>query len=63
MRELADFAGALARGEMNRRLLSGQKGEIGVLTYSLNTMADSLSTLLHDSEKDQLPSCWRSSPA
>ena len=46
VRELAGFAEALARGEMGRRLMPGGIGEIGTLTSSLNTMADSLSGLL-----------------
>jgi len=53
VRELAGFAEALASGDMHRRLLPGPKGEIGVLTYSLNAMADSLSSLLAESQKDR----------
>jgi two-component system phosphate regulon sensor histidine kinase PhoR len=46
VRELAAFAEAIARGDMGKRLLPGSAGEIGTLTSSLNTMADSLSDLL-----------------
>jgi two-component system phosphate regulon sensor histidine kinase PhoR len=51
VRDLANFAEALARGDLHRRLLPGGKGEIGVLAHSLNAMADSITTLLNDSEK------------
>jgi len=53
VRELAGFAHALARGEMGRRLLNGGTGEIGTLTSSLNSMADSLSSLLSQLAKER----------
>jgi two-component system phosphate regulon sensor histidine kinase PhoR len=46
VRELASFAEAIARGQMNRRLLPESDGELAILSHSLNTMADSLSTLV-----------------
>ena len=53
VRELALFAEALARGEMNRRLMTGATGEIGTLTASLNTMADSLKGLVTQLAKER----------
>ncbi len=53
VRELAGFAQALARGEMGRRLMPGGVGEIGTLTSSLNTMADSLSGLVAQLAKER----------
>ena len=51
--ELRDFASALARGELNRRLLLSENGEIGHLAGALNTMADSLGRLLAQTDKDR----------
>ena len=51
--ELTDFARALARGELNRRLLPSENGEIGHLAAALNTMADSLGRLLAQTNKDR----------
>jgi two-component system phosphate regulon sensor histidine kinase PhoR len=53
VRELADFAHALTRGDMHRRLLPGGQGEIATLTTSLNAMADSITTLLDQAGKDR----------
>jgi len=53
VRELADFAHALAEGNMQRRLLSGGQGEIATLTASLNAMADSISALLDQTGKNR----------
>lgn len=51
--ELRDFASALARGQLNRRLLLSENGEIGHLARALNTMADSLGRLLAQTDKDR----------
>jgi two-component system phosphate regulon sensor histidine kinase PhoR len=51
--ELTDFASALARGELNRRLLPSENGEIGNLANALNTMADSLARLLGQTNKNR----------
>jgi two-component system phosphate regulon sensor histidine kinase PhoR len=51
--ELSDFAGALARGELNRRLIPSENGEIKHLAGALNTMADSLGRLLAQTNKDR----------
>ena len=51
--ELRDFASALARGQLNRRLLLSENGEIGHLAGALNTMADSLGRLLAQTDKDR----------
>ena len=51
--ELRDFASALARGQLNRRLLLPGNGEIGHLAGALNTMADSLGRLLAQTDKDR----------
>ncbi|MDB5333282.1 MAG: hypothetical protein JWP03_4433 [Phycisphaerales bacterium] len=46
VRELASFAEAISRGQMHRRLLPEADGELATLSTALNTMADSLSTLV-----------------
>jgi len=51
--ELTTFASALARGELNRRLLPSDNGEISHLAKALNTMADSLGRLLVQNSKDR----------
>ena len=51
--ELKEFAEALARGELNRRLLPSEGGEITHLAAALNTMADSLGRLLSQTSKDR----------
>ena len=51
--EITDFARALARGELNRRLLPSENGEIAHLAGALNTMADSLGRLLAQTTKDR----------
>ena len=51
--ELTSFASALARGELNRRLLTSENGEVRHLADALNTMADSLGGLLAQSNKNQ----------
>jgi two-component system phosphate regulon sensor histidine kinase PhoR len=51
--ELTHFADALARGELHRRTLRDEKGEIATLATSLNTMAESLSRLVEQTSKDK----------
>lgn len=51
--ELKEFAEALARGELNRRLLPSEGGEITNLAAALNTMADSLGRLISQTSKDR----------
>ena len=51
--ELTSFASALARGDLNQRLLVSDNGEIGRLAGALNTMAGSLGTLLAQTTKDR----------
>ena len=51
--ELSSFASGLARGELNRRLLLAEDGEVSHLARSLNTMADSLGGLLAQTQKDR----------
>ncbi len=53
MLELTDFAHALARGELGRRTLRPEKGEIATLATSLNSMADSLQRLLEQTTQDK----------
>ncbi len=43
---LTRFAGELARGDLDQRILKTEAGEIGTLTDALNSMADSLGRLL-----------------
>lgn len=56
MVELTGFADAVAQGDLNRRILRKEKGEIGTLAAALNSMAESLGRLLSEtaSEKAQL---------
>jgi two-component system phosphate regulon sensor histidine kinase PhoR len=51
--ELSEFAQALGRGELHRRLLLPGDGEIGQLAGTLNTMAESVSRLLGQTAKDR----------
>jgi two-component system phosphate regulon sensor histidine kinase PhoR len=51
--EITNFASALARGELNRRLMLTENGEIGHLARALNTMADSLGRLLARTNSDR----------
>ncbi|HEY7116596.1 MAG TPA: ATP-binding protein [Tepidisphaeraceae bacterium] len=51
--DLTHFADALSRGDLGRRTLREEKGEIATLASSLNTMAESLSRLLEQSNKDK----------
>ena len=51
--ELNRFAQTLASGNLGRRILVPQKGEVGSLAIALNSMADSLSHLLTQSAKDK----------
>jgi two-component system phosphate regulon sensor histidine kinase PhoR len=51
--DLTQFADALARGELSRRTFRDEEGEISTLATSLNTMAESLSRLLEQSNKDK----------
>ena len=51
--EISEFARALARGELTRRLLPSTDGEIGHLAAALNTMADSLGRLISQTTKDR----------
>ena len=53
VRELAAFADGLSRGELNRRFHPSGGGEIGTLTTSLNTMAESLSKLIRQTTNDR----------
>lgn len=53
VREVAAFANALSRGELNRRFHPSGGGEIGTLTTSLNTMAESLSELIEQTTNDR----------
>jgi two-component system phosphate regulon sensor histidine kinase PhoR len=51
--ELTNFAQALAEGQLNRRLLLADDGEISHLAGALNVMADSLGRLLEQNRKDR----------
>ena len=51
--DLTHFADALSRGELQRRTLRDEKGEIATLATSLNTMAESLSGLVEQTNKDK----------
>ena len=51
--ELTEFAQALSEGQLNRRLLLPQDGEISHLASALNLMADSLGRLLDQNQKDR----------
>jgi two-component system phosphate regulon sensor histidine kinase PhoR len=51
--QLNDFGTALAGGNLKSRILQPPAGEMGQLASSLNTMADSLSTLLAQTAKDK----------
>ena len=53
MLELTDFADALARGELNRRLLPAADGEIRQVASALNGMADSLGRVLNQTTRDR----------
>src|SRR5262249_8870598 len=50
--ELTRFAKALARGDLDRRILRAEEGEIGSLGTALNAMADSLSRLMAQTQRD-----------
>lgn len=49
--ELTEFARALARGQLESRILRSDKGELGVLAHSLNSMADSFTRLLEEARR------------
>jgi two-component system phosphate regulon sensor histidine kinase PhoR len=51
--ELTQFADALSHGNLSRRTLRAEKGEIATLATSLNTMAESLSRLVEQTNKDK----------
>jgi two-component system phosphate regulon sensor histidine kinase PhoR len=51
--ELSEFARALGRGELHRRLLLPDGGEISQLAGTLNTMAESVGKLLEQTSKDR----------
>jgi two-component system phosphate regulon sensor histidine kinase PhoR len=52
--DLTSFADALSRGDLHRRTLRpAEKGEIATLAISLNTMAESLSKLVAQTNKDK----------
>jgi two-component system phosphate regulon sensor histidine kinase PhoR len=51
--DLTNFANALSRGDLERRTLRAEKGEIAILATSLNTMAESLSRLIEQTSKDK----------
>jgi two-component system phosphate regulon sensor histidine kinase PhoR len=48
--ELTDVAEAIARGDLNRRSGSDERGEIGTLARATNTMADSIQQLVMQAE-------------
>jgi len=52
VRDVAAFANALSRGELNRRFHPSGGGEIGTLTTSLNSMAESLSRMIRQTTRD-----------
>jgi two-component system phosphate regulon sensor histidine kinase PhoR len=51
--DLTHFADALSRGDLARRTRRAEKGEISTLATSLNTMAESLSNLVEQTNKDK----------
>jgi two-component system phosphate regulon sensor histidine kinase PhoR len=51
--DLTHFADALSRGDLARRAYRDEKGEIATLATSLNTMAESLSSLIDQTNKDK----------
>src|SRR5690348_2428538 len=51
--ELSEFAQALARGELHRRLLLPEEGEISQLAGTLNSMAESVGNLLDQTTRDR----------
>ncbi|MDB5320949.1 MAG: hypothetical protein JWN40_2580 [Phycisphaerales bacterium] len=51
--DLTHFADALSRGDLARRTYRDEKGEIATLATSLNTMAESLSSLVDQANKDK----------
>lgn len=53
MVEITGFADAVARGRLDHRILRSDRGELGDLARSLNSMADSFARLLATAEKDK----------
>lgn len=53
MVEITGFADAVARGQLDHRILRSDHGELGDLARSLNSMADSFTRLLATAEKDK----------
>jgi two-component system phosphate regulon sensor histidine kinase PhoR len=51
--DLTRFADALSRGDLHRRTMRSETGEIATLATSLNTMAESLSRLVEQTNKDK----------
>ncbi len=51
--ELTELADALAHGQLSRRILSPQRGEMGTLARSLNSMADALGQLIAQTGNDR----------
>lgn len=51
--ELTQFAGALAAGDLERRILRNDTGEIGALAAALNSMADALRRLVAQTTRDR----------
>ena len=51
--ELTRFADALRQGDLSRRLLRKENGEIGTLTAALDSMADSLGRLIAQTRQDK----------
>ncbi|MGE5611829.1 MAG: ATP-binding protein [Bacillota bacterium] len=49
--QLTQVAQAIAQGDLHRRTLSDEKGEIGTLARATNTMADSIHRLLTQAEQ------------
>ena len=53
MVEITGFADAVARGQLDHRILRSDQGEMGDLARSLNSMADSFTRLLAAAERDK----------
>jgi len=51
--ELIQFADAIRHGNLSRRIIRPEIGDLGTLAAALNAMADSLVDLLHQSQRDK----------
>src|SRR5262249_16953320 len=51
--ELTRFSNALARGDLEPRILRADHGQIGSLASSLNRTADCISRLMHETQRDR----------